>query len=130
MTRAFSKELREKIVSAYLREVGTIEEIALIFGVSIRSVGRYLELDRKTGDLTPKKHTGRPPILDDKNLSIIKSIILSNSDGKLQDYCDEFKKKTDIEITVVSMHNACKKLNIRRKKRVIMRKKESAWMYK
>lgn len=125
MTRAFSKELRERIVGAYLRGVGTIDELALIFEVSPRSVARYLAIDRTTGDLTPRKHTGRPPILDDMNLSIIKSIILSNSDGTLQDYCDEFKKCTDIEITIVSMHNACKKLNIRRKKRVIMRKKES-----
>jgi transposase len=126
MARAFSKELRERIVSAYLRGVGTIEELAIIFEVSPRSVTRYLALNRTTGDLTPKKHTGRPPILDNKNLPIIKSIILSNSDGTLQDYCDEFKEHTDIKLTIVSMHNACKKLNIRRKKRVIMRKKESA----
>lgn len=125
MTRAIPKELRERIVSAYLREVGTVDEIALIFGVSPRSVTRYLSMDRITGDLTPKTHPGRPPILDNENLSIIKLIVLSNSDGTLQDYCDEFKEKTGIEITIVTMHNACKKLNIRRKKRVIMLKKES-----
>lgn|SRR5574338_1493592 len=130
MARPLSVELRKKIVDAYERSVGTINKIADIFGVSPRSVRRYLKLYRNDGNLSPKPLPGRPPILTDANLSIIKDIILSNSDGTLHDYCSSFKNKTGIEVTIVSIHNACKKLNIRRKKRVTSLKNGNAWMYK
>lgn len=130
MARPLSKELREKVVNAYKRGVGTIEKIAMIFEIHPRTVAKYLQIYRDTGDLTPKPLPGRTPILNDQNLVIIKSIIMSNSDGTLQEYCDAFKKKTGIEVTFVTIHNACKKLNIRRKKRVILPKKEIVWMYK
>lgn len=124
MARPLSIELRKKIVNAYERGVGTVQEIADIFEVTSRTVFHYLHLHRKTGDLTPKSIPGRPPILNESNLGIIKKIILSNNDGTLQKYCEEFKKITNIEVTIVTMHNACKILDIRRKKRVITRKKE------
>lgn len=130
MARPLPKELREKIVSAYKRGLGTIVEVAVIFEINPRTVAKYLQIQRDSGDLTPKPMPGRPPILTDVNLKIIKAIILSKSDGTLQDYCDMFKEKTDIEITIVSMHNACKKLNFRRKKRVTSPKKGNAYMYK
>ena len=130
MARPLSIELRLKIVDAYERKIGTIDEIADIFGISPRSVHRYLYLHRKNKDLSPKHHPGRPPILTDENLLIIKNIILSKSDGTLQEYCDAFKNRTGIEVTFVTIHNACKKLNIRRKKRATSLKKGIVWMYK
>jgi transposase len=130
MAKALSKELREKIVGAYERGAGTIDEVAAIFAIHPRTVAKYLQIKRDSGDLTPKPLPGRPPILNDANLKIIKAIILSKSDGTLQEYCDLFKEKTDTVITIVSMHNACKKLNFRRKKRVTSPKKGNAWTYK
>ncbi len=130
MARPLSKELREKIVSAYERELGTIEKVAIMFEIHPRTVAKYLQIQRDSGDLSPKPIPGRPPILNDENLKIIKTIILSKSDGTLQEFCDVFKEKTGVEISFVSMHNACKKLNFRRKKRVTTRKKGIVWMYK
>lgn len=128
MARALSKELREKIVSAYERGAGTIPEVADIFGISERSVARYLQIKRETGDLTPLPLPGRPPILTDTNLIIIKQIVLSDRDGKLDEYCRAFYSKTGISVTIVTMHNACKQLNLRRKKRVFTRKSKTGRM--
>ena len=124
MARPLAKEIREAIVSAYERDAGTIPEVAAMFDINPRTVSKYLRIHRETGDLTPKPKSGRPAILNNKNLGIIKSIIMSNSDGTLQEYCDAFKKKTEIKVTIVTMHNACEKLNLNRKKRVTTRKKE------
>ena len=93
MARPLSKEIREAIVSAYERGAGTISEVAGMFNITPRAVSNYLRIHRETGDLTPRPKSGRPAILNDKNLAIIKSIIMSNNDGTLQEYCDEFKKK-------------------------------------
>ncbi len=114
---AFSKDLREKIVSAYHNGIGTIVEVAEIFGITARTVSKYLALDRKSGDLTPGKSPGRPAILTDRNLSIIKDIILATPSGTLFNYCDAFEKETGIVISKSSMGNACHILNLRRKKK-------------
>jgi transposase len=128
MGKAISKEVREKIIRAYEYGAGTIEKIAIIFEIKPRSVAKYLHLHRQNKDLTPKPHTGRPPILNDENLDIVKLIVSSNKDGTLQEYADEFKNRTGIEVTYVTMHNACKKLNINRKKRVSTRKSKKELM--
>jgi putative transposase len=125
VAKALSKELREKIVSAYKRGLGTIPEVAAIFDISERSVARYLQIKRKTGDLTPLPLPGRPPILTDANLIIIKQIILSDKDKTLDEYRHAFFNKTGISVTIVTIYNACQKLNLRRKKRVFTRKNKS-----
>lgn len=128
MANPLSKELREKIVSAYERGLGTIKEIAEIFDITSRTVAKYLQIHRETGDLTPKPLPGRPPILNDENLDIIKKIILLNKDGTLQDFRDAFEIKTGIYVAISTMQNACEKLDIRRKKRVFTHKNKNDQM--
>jgi transposase len=110
MARPLSKEMREKIVSAYERGAGTMLEIADIFAISERSVARFLRLHREVGDLSPLPLPGRPPILTDANLKIIKEIVLSNKDGTLDDHNRAFYDKTGIEVTIATIHNAFAKL--------------------
>lgn len=125
MANPLSKELREKIVSAYERGMGTIKEVAEIFDITSRTVAKYLQIHRETGDLTPKPLPGRPPILTEENLNVIKQIILLNKDGTLQDFRDAFENKTGIYVAISTIQNACEKLDIRRKKRVFTRKNKS-----
>ena len=122
MANPLSKELREKIVSAYERGLGTIKEVAEIFSITERTVAKYLQIYRETGDLTPKSLPGRPPILTDKNLTIIKKIILLNQDGTLQDFRDAFENKTGIHVAISTMQNACDKLDMNRKKKAFTHK--------
>jgi transposase len=119
MTRAVSKEIREKIVSAYKNGLGTINQIAKIFGLADRTILKFLKIERESGDLTPNYPTGRPPVIDKNNLTIIKKIVLLNNSGTLQEYCDSFYKETGLNVCLSSMSKACKKLNLRRKKKLL-----------
>ncbi len=110
MTRAVPKGEREKIVQAYKKGVATVRELAKIFDITTRSINKYIKLDRETGNLTANTQPSRPPILTEENLSIIKKLVIANPDGTLEDYRTEFYNKTGIEVTVVTIHNACKKL--------------------
>jgi len=118
MPKAFSKDLRERVVAAYNSGVGTIPKIAELFNLGKSTVNKYLSVYRNTGDLTPGKSTGRPTILDEQHLSIIKKIILSEPDKRLQDYCIAFKKATGMNIPKSTLWDACQLLDLRRKKRV------------
>jgi transposase len=76
MSKYFSKDLRERVVAAYYNGVGTIPKIAKLFNLGKSTVDKYLSIHRSSGDLTPGKSTGRPTILDENHLSIIKEIVL------------------------------------------------------
>jgi transposase len=130
MVKAYSKDLREKIVDAYNQGVGTINQIAKMFGVGKRSVEKYLFLYRQGQDLTPQKQPGRPPLLNDKSLEIIKIIVLSDPDGTLYDHCASYKEKTKSELSKSSMWNAYKLLKLNRKKKVFLHQSKRELMYK
>jgi len=119
MANPLSKEMREKIVSAYERGLGTIKKVAEIFGITPRTVAKYLQIYRETGDLTPKPLPGRSPILTNENLDIIKKIILLNKDGTLQDFRDAFEIKTGTHVAISTIQNACNKLDMNRKKKFL-----------
>lgn len=119
MTRALAVEQREKIVAAHEAGLGTAKEIAKMFAVTVRSVYRYLRRQRETGSLEPDPTPGRPAILNDNNLSLIKEIILENTDGTLEEYRCKFLDKTGINVTIVTIHKACCLLDFRRKKSLL-----------
>jgi transposase len=121
MTRAVPKEEREKIVQAYNKGLATVRELSKIFNITTRAIHKYIKLDRETGDLTPNTQPGRPPILTEINLSVIKKLVIANPDATLEHYRTEFYNETGIEVTISTMHNACKELDLRRKKRASSR---------
>ena len=130
MPKAISKDVREKIVSAYERNVGTALEVANIFGVTERTVFKYLRQNKETGDLSPIPNPGRPPVLTNENLAIIKDIILSNNDGTLEEFRDKFNEITNSNVTIVTIFNATKKLKFKRKKKVSLQQSRKEKMYK
>jgi transposase len=63
--KAYSKDLRRKVVEAIHRGMGK-SEAARSFGVSLSSVKRYVAKADQGGSLTPKKHPGPRPKLDER----------------------------------------------------------------
>ena len=123
--KAFSKDLRERVVEAYNNCLGTIPELADLFSIGESTVSKYLKIFRETGDLTPGKSSGRTPILNEQVLNTIREIVLSSPDDRLQDYCLEFEKKTGVSIAKSTLWDACQILNIRRKKRASTQKSKN-----
>ena len=65
MMRAYSEDLRKKIVAAIERGMSK-PQAARTFDVSLSSVKRYARSARQGDSLTPKKSPGRPRIVDEK----------------------------------------------------------------
>jgi transposase len=57
--RAYSRDLRTKIVEALQRGISKAQAVRL-FGVSLSSVKRYARMARQGHSLAPKKMPGRP----------------------------------------------------------------------
>jgi transposase len=63
--RAYSLDLRKKIVQSVRRRGVSISETARRFGVNRSTVGRYLKRLDESGSLAPKKAPGSPSKLDE-----------------------------------------------------------------
>src|SRR5687767_4508255 len=70
--RAYSEDLRKKIVAALEQRGMSKAEAARTFSVSLSSVKRYARSVRQGGSLTPKKSPGRPRIVDEKAQRLLK----------------------------------------------------------
>ncbi len=70
--RAYSEDLRKKIVAALEQRGMSKAEAARTFSVSLSSVKRYARSVRQGESLTPKKSPGRPRIVDQKTQALLK----------------------------------------------------------
>jgi transposase len=72
--RAYSLDLRQKVVAAVERGGSTIEEVTATFGVGLTFVKKTLRQHRETGDLSPRPHGGgHAPRLSAKHLELLRS---------------------------------------------------------
>lgn len=126
-----SMEIRERIVAAHQRGLGSYKHIAEVLGCGVASVSRVLRRNRETGSPAPLPHAGGgDPKIDVKGLAMLKRWVEKKPDMTLE----ELKGR----------HNACRstqnvsratigravrdRLGLVRKKRRIVRPKETARM--
>jgi transposase len=70
--KAYSEDLRMKVVEAIHRGMGK-SEAARSFGVSLSSVKRYVAKANQGDSLTPKKHPGPRPKLDERARKLLEA---------------------------------------------------------
>jgi transposase len=64
--RAYSEDLRRKVVEAIQQRGMGKSEAARTFGVSLSSLKRYVAKANQGGSLSPRKHPGPRPKIDEK----------------------------------------------------------------
>ena len=115
--KAYSLDLRQKVVSAYQRGESTIEQIAAIFSVGPTFVKKMLRLNRERGDLSPLPHGGgHTPKLSDKHFQMIRAEIARNNDVTIEELRDLLRKKAGLEVSQPTISRALARLNLPRKK--------------
>ena len=73
--RAYSEDLRRKIVEAVEGRTMSKAQAARLFGVSLSSVKRYTRIASQGGSLTPKKGSGRRPKVDKNTQKLLEEDI-------------------------------------------------------
>ena len=64
--KAYSIDLRTKIIEAVKKGVFKTETARSTFGVNRSTVHRYLKWLNQSGSLAPKRRLGQPPKLDER----------------------------------------------------------------
>jgi transposase len=85
--KAYSEDLRRKVVEAVeVRGMGK-SETARTFGVSLSSVKRYVGKARQGDSLSPRKHPGPRPKIDEKARRLLKADVESRPAVTLRERC-------------------------------------------
>jgi transposase len=73
--KAYSEDLRQKVVEAVHQRGTSKSEAARLFGISLSSVKRYSRLASQGESLTPRKGGGRPPKADETTRKLLEEDI-------------------------------------------------------
>jgi transposase len=118
--KAYSVDLREKIVEAYLQQEGSIRNLAKRFKVSARFVWGLVNRFRRTGSYAPKAHRGgNPPRIAASQYDIIIALVTQAPDATLEELCARVEETCSLRPSKSSLHRTLDKLKLTRKKRPI-----------
>lgn len=111
--RAFSIDLRRRIVAACDARDGTRQQIADRFSVSIWTIRKLLRQRRDTGSIDPKPHGGgRAAAFDGPGHQRLREAVRDDDDATLA----ELGRAAGVACSVPAVHRALARLDITRKK--------------
>jgi transposase len=114
---AYSIDLRQKILHAYERRLGSQRAIADLFGVSVSFVEKLWRRYRTAGDIAPKPHAGgQRPRLDSKAQTVVRGVLHDNPDATLVELCASVATTTGVRVSVATMCRLLQRLRWPRKK--------------
>lgn len=113
--KAYSLELRERMVKAVKEEKQRTKAVAQRFGVSRWTVNRYLKRAAE-GKLAASKPPGRPRSLDEAGLELINPQVKDHKDGTLEPHAEALTEATASSLKKSSIGNYLKQLGITLKK--------------
>lgn len=116
--RAYSLDLRQKVVAAVERGASTIEEVASSFGVGLTFVKKMLRQHRETGDLRPRPHGGgHTPRLAAKHLKLLRAEVARSPDKTIPALRDHLEERAGVAVSAPTVSRALSRLGLSRKKK-------------
>jgi transposase len=111
--KAYSMDLRERVVAACDARDGTRVQIANRFSVSVSWIRDLLKRRRETGSIAPKpRGGGRTPAFDEAAAARLREAIRADDDATLE----ELARAAGVTCCPSAVHRALRRLGITRKK--------------
>lgn len=123
--KAYSIDLRQKIIEAYHSQPISQRQLAKQFGVALSFVQKLLKQYRQTGDIAPQPHGGGGQLkLTPEQLAILAELIETNNDATLVELTHLLQEKTGVRVSRATMGRMSQRLNMTvKKKRCFPQKK-------
>jgi transposase len=116
MPRAYSADLRERVVMACERREGTRDEIARRFRVAASTLYLWLKLAREQGRRGPKPPgRGRAPL--GGRAEVLAELVAERNDATLVEYADRLAERTGLRRSPSALCRVLTALGLVRKKR-------------
>src|SRR3712207_1966660 len=113
--KAYSEDLRERIVEAVERGMGK-SEVARTFGVSLSSVKRYVGMAHQGRPLTPKKRPGLRPKIDERGKRLLQADLQKRPAATLPQRGQFLERVAGVRVSDTRVNRMLKRMGWRRKK--------------
>jgi len=114
--KAYSTDLRERVVAAVDHREGSLRQIARRFRIAVKTLSRWLQQRRRTGTLAPKPHGGgRSRAVDAQDAERLEELVQQRPDATL----DELNEALGLGCSRMAILRALRRLRISRKKKVV-----------
>jgi transposase len=115
--KAYSLDLRQKILRACDQRLGSQRALAALFGVSQSFIEKLLRRHRTTGDIAPRPHAGgRHALCDEAALAFVRRLVQEHPDATLAEYCVWLLAQRGLRLSVPTMGRLVIALGLPRKK--------------
>lgn len=116
--KAYSLDLRQRVLSAALRGDRTIPEVAELFGLSMTFVNKMLRLHRSGQGIAPRPHGGgHAPRLQARHHRLLCAAVAANNDATLGELREHLARRAWVEVSEATVSRALTKLGLPRKKK-------------
>ena len=125
--KAYSLDLRQKIVDVYAEGVLSQRQLADRFRVALSFIQKLLKQQRETGNIAPKVRSEQTPTkLNSEQLAVLEQLVADDNDATLEELRGRLQEKTGVSIGRSTVDRMLKKLNLSVKKNITpQRKRES-----
>lgn len=115
--KAYSLDLRQKIVDVYAEGNLSQRQLAKQFRVALSFVEKLLKQHRETGNIAPKKRLNQTPTkLNDEQLKVLEQLVEEHNDATLEELRALLEQKTAVRIGRSTVDRMLSKLDLTVKK--------------
>jgi transposase len=116
--KAYSLDLRQKVLAAALRGDRTVAQVAESFGVGTTFVDKVLSLHRAGDDLAPRPHGGGYPArLLPRHEKKLRAAVRRQKDATLGELRAHLEAESGLSVSVSTVSRALLRLGLGRKKK-------------
>jgi transposase len=115
--KAYSFDLRQKIVEAYEQQEGSQRKLAKRFKVSPNFVRLLLKRNQTEGTVEPKPHTGGFVGKLANQLDLVQQLVEQDNDATLEELCAKLEQQAQIRVSPSTLCRTLQQLNLTRKKK-------------
>lgn len=121
--KAYSIDLRQKIIDVHNQEQVSQRKLAKRFDVALSFIVKLLKQYRETGEIAPKPFTGGVKLkLKPRELIVLSELIENNNDATLAELCQMLKDKTGVSLSRATMGRMTQRLKLTVKKNTTPRR--------
>ena len=116
--KAYSLDLRQRVVAAYEKGKGSITQVAEQFNVGQTFIKKMLRQKREQGSVPPLAHGGgRQPSLSDKEHRLLRRKVKEQPDISLTELQEHLAAQAQVTTSLPTIHRSLRRSGLSRKKR-------------